>query len=108
MENPKTPIEDLDQKRLDYFPLGPATQQGRLSFAMSGDRQHAYVLLQSIGHSELWTIDLRGKRCHRNRIGTDQGLVHRLHVAAKSSKIKPMRVGHAGRASAVRILSPSG
>jgi hypothetical protein len=53
---------NLDQKRLDYFPLGPATQQGRLSFAMSGDRQHAYVLLQSIGHSELWTIDLRGKR----------------------------------------------
>ena len=53
---------NLDQKRLDYFPLGPATQQGRLSFALSGDRQHAYALLQSIGHNELWTIDLPGKR----------------------------------------------
>src|SRR4029079_14394335 len=39
------------------------------------------------------SIDLRGKWGHRNRIGTDQGLVHRLHVAAKSSKIKPSRSG---------------
>ncbi len=53
---------NLDLRRLDYFPLGPATQQGQLSFTLSGDGQHAYALLQSIGHAELWTIDLAGKR----------------------------------------------
>jgi hypothetical protein len=53
---------NLDQKSLDFFPLGPATEQGQLSFALSGDRQHAYALLQRIGHHELWTIDLAGKR----------------------------------------------
>jgi hypothetical protein len=53
---------NLDQRSLDFFPLGPATEQGQLSFALSGDRQHAYALLQGIGHHELWTIDLAGKR----------------------------------------------
>jgi hypothetical protein len=53
---------NLDERRLDYFPLGPKTQQGQLSFALSGDGQHAYALLQSIGHNELWTIDLPGRR----------------------------------------------
>jgi hypothetical protein len=53
---------NLDQRNLDFFPLGPATEQGQLSFALSGDRQHAYVLVQEIGHHEMWTIDLAGKR----------------------------------------------
>jgi hypothetical protein len=53
---------NLDQRSLDFFPLGPATQQGQLSFALSGDGQRAYALLQSIGHNELWTIDIPGKR----------------------------------------------
>ena len=53
---------NLDQRRLDYFPLGPKPQQGQLSFALSGDGQHAYALLQSIGHYEFWTIDLPGRR----------------------------------------------
>jgi hypothetical protein len=53
---------NLDERRLDYFPLGPAPQRGQVSFALSGDGQHAYALLQSIGHNELWTIDLAGKR----------------------------------------------
>ena len=53
---------NLDQRSLDFFPLGPATQQGQLSFVLGGDRQHAYALLQAIGHYELWTIDLAGKR----------------------------------------------
>jgi hypothetical protein len=53
---------NLDKKSLDFFPLGPATEQGQLSFALSGDGQHAYALLQSIGHNELWTIDLLGKK----------------------------------------------
>jgi DNA-binding beta-propeller fold protein YncE len=53
---------NLDQRSVDFFPLGPATDQGGLSFALSGDRQHAYALLQQIGHHELWTIDLANKR----------------------------------------------
>ena len=53
---------NLDRRRLDYFPLGPATPQGQLSFALSADGHYAYALLQSIGHNELWTIDLPGKR----------------------------------------------
>jgi hypothetical protein len=39
-----------------------SAEQGQLSFALGGDRQHAYALLQRIGHHELWTIDLAGKR----------------------------------------------
>jgi len=54
---------NLDQRSVDFFPLGPAGEpQGQLSFVLSGDRQHAYALLQRIGHHELWTIDLAGKR----------------------------------------------
>ena len=53
---------NLDQRQLDFFPLGPAAQQGQLSFVLGGDRRHAYALLQSIGHAEVWTIDLAGKR----------------------------------------------
>lgn len=53
---------NLDQKSLDFFPLGPATERGQVSFALGGDRQHAYVLLQEIGRHELWTIDIAGKR----------------------------------------------
>lgn len=52
---------NLDQRSLDFFPLGPAVP-GQVSFALGGDRQHAYALLQEIGHYELWTIDLAGKR----------------------------------------------
>jgi DNA-binding beta-propeller fold protein YncE len=53
---------NLDQRTIDFFPLGPATDQGALSFALSGDRKYAYALLQRIGHHELWTIDLANKR----------------------------------------------
>jgi hypothetical protein len=54
---------NLDQQSLDFFPLGPATERGQVSFALGGgDRRHAYVLLQEIGRHELWTIDIAGKR----------------------------------------------
>ena len=52
---------NLDQRSLDFFPLGPATEQGQVSFALGSDR-HAYALVQGIGHYELWTIDLASKR----------------------------------------------
>jgi hypothetical protein len=53
---------NLDQRSLDFFPLGPAAEQGQVSFALGADRQHAYALVQGIGHYELWTIDLASKR----------------------------------------------
>jgi len=53
---------NLDQKSLDFFPLGPAPEGGRVSFALGGDRKHGYVLLQDIRHHELCTIDIAGQR----------------------------------------------
>src|SRR5262245_1911471 len=49
---------NLGERDLDFFPLGPAPQQGRLSFALGPDRKRGYVLVQDIRHHELWTIDL--------------------------------------------------
>jgi DNA-binding beta-propeller fold protein YncE len=53
---------NLGERDLDFFPLGPVPQQGRLSFALGPDRKRGYVLLQDIRHHELWTIDIPGKR----------------------------------------------
>lgn len=53
---------NLAMRSLDYFPLGPAPDHGDASFAMGADRKHGYVLLQDIGGSELWTIDLPAQR----------------------------------------------
>jgi hypothetical protein len=53
---------DLAQKRIDFFPLGPAPEHGEVSFALAPDRKHGYVLVEEIRHHELWTIDIAGKR----------------------------------------------
>lgn len=53
---------NLDRESVDFFPLGPAPPRGRVGFALAPDRAHAYVLLQDIGHHELWTIDMAGRR----------------------------------------------
>lgn len=58
---------DLAKKSVDFFPVGPAPEHGRVSFALGGDRRHAYALVEDIGHHELWTIDLAGKRL-QNRV----------------------------------------
>ena len=52
---------DLDHKRVDSFPIGPAPDHQEVSFALGGDRQFGYVLLEDIGRYELWTVDLAGK-----------------------------------------------
>jgi hypothetical protein len=53
---------DLRQKRLDYFPFGPSPDRGDVSFALSPDRKRGFMMIQDIGHHELWTIDIAGKR----------------------------------------------
>jgi len=53
---------NLGQKRLDFFPIGPAPQRGEVSFALAPDRKHGYILVEEIRHHELWTIDLAGRR----------------------------------------------
>ena len=56
---------NLDKRSLDFFPLGPPPAQGQMSFVLGGDRQHAYMLLQDIGQSEVWRVDLAQKRVER-------------------------------------------
>jgi hypothetical protein len=53
---------NLGAKSLEFFPLGPASDAGDLSFALASDRKHGYILREEIGHSELWTVDMTGKR----------------------------------------------
>lgn len=53
---------NFGDKSLDFFPLGPAPEHGWVSFALDAERNRSYVLLQDIGHHELWTIDVRGRR----------------------------------------------
>jgi len=53
---------NLGQKRIEFFPIGPAPERGEVSFALAPDRKHGYVLVEEIRHHELWTIDLAGKR----------------------------------------------
>ena len=53
---------NLARRNLEYFPIGPAPDHGRVSFALGGDRMHGYVLVQDIGHNELWTVDMAARR----------------------------------------------
>jgi hypothetical protein len=53
---------NLAQRTMDYFPVGPAPEHGEVSFALGGGRSAGYVLIQEIGHNELWTIDMATKK----------------------------------------------
>ena len=53
---------NVGQNSLDFFPIGPAPDRGEFSFAFSADRKRGYVLVQAIGHYELWTIDIAGRK----------------------------------------------
>ncbi|HEX7139387.1 MAG TPA: hypothetical protein VF219_16150 [Vicinamibacterales bacterium] len=53
---------NLGQRSMDYFPIGPAPEGGEVSFALGAGRSHGYVLLQSIGRNELWTVDMSARR----------------------------------------------
>jgi hypothetical protein len=53
---------NLGEKRIDFFPIGPAPERGEVSFALAPDRKHGYVMVEEIRHHELWTIDMAGRR----------------------------------------------
>jgi DNA-binding beta-propeller fold protein YncE len=53
---------DLSAKNLDFFPIGPATENGDLSFAIGADRKFGYILREEIGEFEVWTVDMTAKR----------------------------------------------
>ena len=71
---------DLTHKRIDSFPIGPAPDHQEVSFALGGDRQFGYVLLEDIGRYELWTLDLAAKR-RQSRVPFDA----RPRMAIRSS-----------------------
>jgi hypothetical protein len=49
---------DLLQKKLDFFPIGPAPDRGDTSFALSPDRKRGYIMVEDIRHHEMWTVDM--------------------------------------------------
>ena len=53
---------DLRQKQLDYFSIGPSPDRGDVSFAMTPDRKRGYMMIEEIGHHEMWTIDIARRR----------------------------------------------
>jgi hypothetical protein len=50
---------DLNAKRVDWTPLGPAQP---LTFAQSPDRKRGHAIFQDIQRYEFWTFDLEQKR----------------------------------------------
>jgi hypothetical protein len=53
---------DLSAKNLDFFPIGPAAENGDLSFAIGAGRKYGYILREAIGEFEVWTVDMTAKR----------------------------------------------
>ena len=53
---------NLGRKRIDFFPIGPAIERAEVSFTLAADHKQGYVLVEDIGHHELWTIDIQARR----------------------------------------------
>jgi hypothetical protein len=71
---------DLREKRVDWFPVGPAPDYPEVTFALGADRKFGYVLLEDIRRYEFWTLDLAGKRL-QSRVQFDS----RPRMALRSS-----------------------
>jgi DNA-binding beta-propeller fold protein YncE len=57
---------NLSRRSVDFFPLGPAPEQGgRLVFAATPDRKRGYILYQAVDNYQMWLVDLAGKRVLR-------------------------------------------
>ncbi|MFN8059229.1 MAG: hypothetical protein U0Q12_08680 [Vicinamibacterales bacterium] len=51
---------NLLARTVDFFTVGPS--QSRVTFALAPGRERAYGVARAIGHYELWTFDLVGRR----------------------------------------------
>ena len=84
---------NLDQKRLDFFPLGPATEQGRLSFAL--ERRPAARIRAAPVDRPPRTMDDRPRRqAPSERVEFQRGV--RAWRSATSSNGKLIYVHQAG------------
>ncbi|HVQ31449.1 MAG TPA: hypothetical protein VMV21_17770 [Vicinamibacteria bacterium] len=54
---------DLRGKKMDFWTVGPAMPVRR--FALAPGRKKGYALLDEIGHYEIWTFDLEGRRLEK-------------------------------------------
>ena len=57
---------NLAERDVDFYTLGP--DQPLSSFSLAPDRRKAYAVLKRIGHYEIWTFDLEGRRVERRQV----------------------------------------
>ncbi len=57
---------DLAGRDVDFYTLGP--DQPLSSFSLAPGRRKAYAVLKRIGHYEIWTFDLVGRRVERRQV----------------------------------------
>ena len=57
---------NLAERDVDFYTLGP--DQPVSSFSLAPDRRKAYAVLKRIGHYEIWTFDLEGRRVERREV----------------------------------------
>lgn len=57
---------NLAERDVDFYTLGP--DQPLSSFSLAPDRRKAYAVLKRIGHYEIWTFDLDGRRVEQREV----------------------------------------
>ncbi len=57
---------NLAERDVDFYTLGP--DQPLSSFSLAPDRRKAYAVLKRIGHYEIWTFDLEGRRVEQRQV----------------------------------------
>ncbi len=57
---------DLAARDIDFYTLGP--DEPLSSFVLAPGRRKAYAVLKRIGHYEIWTFDLEGRRVERREV----------------------------------------
>ena len=57
---------NLAERDVDFYTLGP--DEPLSSFSLAPDRRKAYAVLKRIGHYEIWTFDLEGRRVERRQV----------------------------------------
>ena len=57
---------NLAERDVDFYTLGP--DEPLSSFSLAPDRRKAYAVLKRIGHYEIWTFDLEGRRVEQRQV----------------------------------------